>query len=294
MRNALLSLATLLICLSSYSQEEAYDLSILQGIQQEKFTFIDAEGYSISIYKDKKKYSNKTIKKYKKKFDISKRLEGIIDSSLMVENRVFEQQIEEDDIQLYKKNVIFKSSEKHSSIIDITTSITRDPQFENEIIKAIVRQEIPKSIYNNWKVDSIRFVNRHIQLGDACTWQNVGSIQCPYNGQMDWSVFSDQARAKEYLKQRIQHTSDKNMSDFITQDSVQVIFEGQEVMAQKNVLKIKVPKLILGGSNELTIYYVIAPIDTRYVACVLSHYSNDNNAPNLPPLLSEVMSLKPE
>lgn len=294
MRTAIITTIIFLIGITSYAQDKEIDLSILQGIQQDKFTFLNAEGYSITIYKDKKKYSKKTIKKYKKKFKIPKRLEGKIDSSLLVENRVFEQHIEEDNIKLYTKQVIFKSGEKHSSIVEISTSLSRDNLFETEIIKAIIQEQIPKGIYNNWKVDSIRFVNRYIQLGSACNWQNVGSIQCPYNGQMDWTVFSNQARAEEYLKQRIQQTSDKSMSDFISQDSLSVIFEGEEIKAQKNTLKIKAPKLLLGGSNELTIYYVLATIDKRYVACVLSHYSNDNNAvpPNLPPLLSEVMSLK--
>jgi hypothetical protein len=47
----------------------------------------------------------------------------------------------------------------------------------------------------------------------------------------------------------------------------------------------------MGGSNVLVVYYVLAPVRNRYVACVLSHYTNDVNASNLPPLLAEVMRL---
>jgi hypothetical protein len=267
---------------------------LLQAIQQDDFIFIDGNGYSIYVYEKKKEFSEKTVKKLKKKFKIDKSNKGKILERFKNQNLMFEEIEVDDDLTLFRKNLIFQADEKITKLIEISTTLDRDTSFENQILDIIVADEIPKEIFNSWEVDSIRFISRHIQLGSSCQWQNVGNIQCPYNGQMDWSVFSNKKRALEYLLQKIKLTSDKRMSDFISQDSIDVIFEGKMAVADKRVLKIKSPKFLLGGSNELTVYYVLAEVENIYVACTLSHYSNDNNAPDLPPLLKEVMEIKRE
>lgn len=272
-----------------------YDLNqLLQGIEQDEFSFMNGQGYSILCYDTKKKYSTKTIKKLKKKFKIPKKITGTGSSNYSLQNIQFEQSNQEDGISYFTKHIIYPLDNKHTRFIELMTNLDRDTLFENEVVNNIMNATISREVFNNWKVDSIRFINRHITLGSACTWQNVGSIQCPYNGQMDWMSFTTEHRAREYMMQRINNTSDKKMSDFIAQDSVQVFIANKEKMAQKNILKIKAPKLVLGGSNELTIYYLITKIESVYVAMVMSHYSNDNNAPELPPLLSEVMRLSKE
>ena len=49
----------------------------------------------------------------------------------------------------------------------------------------------------------------------------------------------------------------------------------------------------MGGSNELIVYYVMAEIRGRYIACVLSHYSDEAKEGELSHLLSKVMQLVP-
>lgn len=294
MKNTIVFGFLLLLALQYHTlqgQQTAVNLKSIQGIQQEDFTFYDAEGYSIIVYQKNKPFSTKTIKKLKKKFGITKANQGAADNSINKENIVFEERQQQEGRSTYKKDVIYADGNV-TRLVEMSTLVDRDTVFEEQMLEFIIADEVPAYIFNNWVVDSIRFVNRYITLGDACQWQNVGSIQCPYNGQMDWSVFSDEKRASQYLSQRATMTADKSMTDFISQDSVPVVFEGQEVLAQKNILKIKAPKLLMGGSNELTIYYVLAKVEGLYVACVMSHYSNDTNAPDLPPLLTEVMKLK--
>ena len=72
-----------------------------------------------------------------------------------------------------------------------------------------------------------------------------------------------------------------------------VLFEGEKVKTVKQRVKIKLPKVVMGGSNELIVYYVMAKIRGRYIACVLSHYSDEAKEGELPHLLSEVMQLVP-
>jgi len=265
---------------------------LLQGIEQEDFTFLDAAGYSIVVHTKRKAFSPKTVKKLKRKFDIPKSLSGIESPNYTTPNLVFEDQTSVGDVTSFSKKVIYAAGDKVTKVISMSTPIARDQDLENRLFAMIIDNSIPKEIMNNWIVDSIRFVDRHIKLGSACQWQNVGSIQCPYNGQMDWSVFQNRERAEEYIRHRMTLTSKKKMSDFKSNDTIPVAFEEQEVEAQRRILKLKVPKIVLEGSNELTIYYVVAEVAGVYVACIMSHYANDTNAPGLPPLLSEVMSLK--
>ncbi|MEM8907862.1 MAG: hypothetical protein AAGD05_08455 [Bacteroidota bacterium] len=155
-----------------------------------------------------------------------------------------------------------------------------------------MKNELPKNIYMPMRIDSIRFGNRFIKLGPLCGWNSVRNIQCPRLGQMDWSEFRDGARAEEYIAQRMKIVEEKRMGKLLNKELVPVRFEGVATTAQKFTLKIKLPKLVLGGSNQLYIYYVVAKVKEKYIACVLSHYDNDRNAPGLPPLISEVLTLK--
>lgn len=82
------------------------------------------------------------------------------------------------------------------------------------------------------------------------------------------------------------------MSKEILNEEVDVYFKNSETKAIRSKEKIKLPELVMGGSNILIIYYVSTKVRDRYVTCVLSHYTDDVNADNLPPLLSEVMALK--
>jgi len=82
----------------------------------------------------------------------------------------------------------------------------------------------------------------------------------------------------------------------ISDEFVDVVFEGQDVKARKVVFDFTgVRSVLVGmtGGKTLTIYMVSASVRDRYLYCVGSFWNNDNIGPNgLPPLLSEVMGLK--
>ena len=82
------------------------------------------------------------------------------------------------------------------------------------------------------------------------------------------------------------------MSKEILNEEVDVYFKNSETKAIRSKEKIKLPELVMGGSNILIIYYVSTKVRDRYVTFLLSHYTDDVNADSLPPLLSEVMALK--
>jgi len=274
-----------------YTSEEEVVIDLIQGLKQGEYTFYDIDGYSIVQYETSKPFDTKSLKDLKKKFDIDKNDSGSKSAKMERNHLYFSRSIEEEFRSYFEDFYIYSNDKGTATLVQLTSSLARNDAVESTFLKLLTNRELPRYIFTPWEVDSIYFANRYIKLGPVCRWQEIRSIQCPYLGQMDWSEFTTQERADEYIQLRVKITSEKSLSDFISKEEVPVIFEGVKTTAQKFALKIKIPKLILGGSNVLYIYYVSAKINDKYIGCVLSHYSNDNNAPGLPPLLSEVMTL---
>lgn len=277
-----------------YTEVEESTLKLLQALRQGEFTFFDAEGYNITLYESSKSFNDKSIESLKKKFKIDKNNFGKSSQNILVEYIEFITIETQEEIETTRISYLFTNTEGTISVLELNTSLPRLSNFENTIISLIIQNKIPDSIFTTWEVDSIQFANRYITLGPVCRWMNIRNIQCPRLGQMDWSEFSTKKRAEEYINQRINFTDKKRLSEFEDRSNVSVIFEGTPVIAEKYNLKIKAPKFVLGGSNNLIIYYVVAQVEDEYIACILSYYDNDQNAPDLPPLLNEVMTLNNE
>lgn len=99
-------------------------------------------------------------------------------------------------------------------------------------------------------------------------------------------------RALEIQSQDVNKELINDMIQGIKQENVTFYFEGIETQALRTSVKMKIPELIMGGSNVLIVYYVTSKVRDRYVSCILSHYTDDINADDLPPLLGEVMEIK--
>jgi hypothetical protein len=273
--------------------EEKTILDNLQGIHQGAFTFINGNGYQITKFVYEKEFNSKTIKKLKKKFKIDSNLSGQKKEEITHENLMFDSNEHLANGVINKRKIfIISGSEKNTILIEFNNILESDNKFEDVLLNRILLDEIPPNILMPMNIDSFRFGNRFIKLGPICNWKEVRNIQCDRMGQMDWSEFRNEKRAKQYIEQRIKITNEIKLSEFSKQEIVPVQFEGVETTAKKYTLKVKLPKFVLGGSNTLFIYYITCKVGKRYISCILSHYDNDINGPNLPPLLSEVLILK--
>lgn len=109
---------------------------------------------------------------------------------------------------------------------------------------------------------------------------------------MSWSLFNNLRQAEEFRETQYEMAKNKSLAKILEEKWVSVIFEGNETKALRTKVKVQLPKFIMGGSNVLVVYYVAAEVRDKYVTCVLSHYTDDVGANQLPPLLSEVLELK--
>ncbi len=290
-RHILYCLLILLPSLSSGQDIEfAKAIANTQGIKQSKVIFYDSEGYTISVEKMDYKFNEKGIAKTKKRYNIPKKVLHTISSDTpdaYIFNTI-------DTHENFKYDRTYYFTPLPDGKIKVTGFLTysdRIPEFEAEFLKLIVTDSVPDSVYTPQQVGTIIFAGREIALGPACKWMEVRNIQCSGMGQMSWSEFSSLKRARQMIDGKKARNASLRMGETIEDLEVNVIFEGKEVTAIRRTSKIKVPKIMMGGSNSLIIYYVVTEVRGRFVACVLSHYSDEANEGTVPALLSEVMKL---
>lgn len=283
-------------CTTRYVEAQEIDSAVIfentHGLENEEASFYGIEGYSIFVHVDKASVDEKGIKKIKKTYDINKKVSPQKDSLLEIEHKYLTtvEPVTKKFSQIRTFFLIPK--EKDRTLVIGFYAPNRDEALERFFVRSIVNGSIPRSVFSSMEVDSIRFAGRFIRLGPACHWEGTENIQCPDRGQMNWAEFRDSIRARQMLDIQFDVTENRFLGKVIDKQEVNILFEGIETTATKVRYKIKVPKIIMGGSNELIIYYVLQKVRGRYVACVLSHYTDDINAKTLPPLLSEVMKLR--
>jgi hypothetical protein len=266
--------------------------SNMHGIRQEASTFYEVEGYSVFVQIQKTSFDEKGFKKIQKKYSIDKE-KVAIDNLDFPGGKIFEQEVQRTEkVRQTAIYFLFPEGDYATRVIGFQTVNTRDLQLEKFLVKALLGNAVPERVYTSMYVDSIKFADRFIILGPACNWMGTHNIQCPYMGQMNWAEFRSLDRAKEMIDAQFDITANRAMGEILEQDTIEVKFEGIDAKAIKTKYKILIPQLIMGGSNILIIYYVVAEVRGKYVACVMSHYTDDVNAKQLPPLLSEVMELK--
>src|SRR5690606_32914575 len=155
---------------------------------------------------------------------------------------------------------------------------------------------IPQSIFAFQTIDSINFAGRYIKLGRACRWMSVNNVQCPYLGQLNWSLHKDMKGAQNNVATQMAVNRGTKGLKVLTEEDINVVFEGAEVKARKLVVDITgVNSLLVGmsGGKTLTVYYVAAEIRGYNISCVMSTWNSDrHDASGLPPLIGEVMTIK--
>jgi len=279
----------------TYSQNDNY-LDRLQAVISSNAIFYNVDGIDITSKSFNSKFNEKDLKKVLRTYKIKKKDPKSKDSQLPVNNYVYEKsEIITDHLKL---NVIYYVLDVKTKVTIISFAYTkdRDVRFERQFVSDFLTDNIPTELFVSSKVDSIEFVGRKIKLGGNCKWMNVRNMQCPYYGQMNWSIHKTLENAKQNVEEHFLLTKHKKGGKVISETSTPIIFEGKETLAKSIVYDFTGVNSILAGMSggkTLTIYYIAEEIRGYFVSCVLSFWNNDEiNESGLPSLLEEVMSLK--
>lgn len=292
----LLSFTLFFFAAISYSQENN-DYTRLRAINSNTIDFYNSDGIDFSSQTFNYKFSEKDLKKLYNKFSIKENDIKEKDDSLSFNNsHVIKFKKVSTNNNLVGSYYFVENKNETITVFRFNNFNKSDREFERKYINRILNNEIPKSVYDQNKIDSINFAGRKIYLGGSCYWTNVNTVQCPYYGEMNWSIHKTLESAKSSIENQFEFTKNQKKGKVISEEEVDVIFEGTETKAKKVVYDFTgITSALAGmsGGKSLTIYYVANKVRDNYVSCCMSFWNNDEKTESgLAPLLEKVMQIK--
>lgn len=280
-----------------FSQNEDDFVKRLKAINNKTIIFYNVDGVEFSSQTFSNEFSEKGLKKLYKKYDIKETDIKIKDENLSFNNfYIAKSEKITDNINQVNSYYFVENKNKTVTIIWFGYFNKVDKEFERKYVNRIINNEIPKDVFEETIIGSIDFAGRKIELGSNCYWTNINTVQCPYYGEMNWSVHKTYESAKNSVDNQFNVTKSRKGGKVISEEEVDVIFEGTETKAKKVIYDFTGVKSLLAGMSggkTLTIYYVACEVRGNYVSCCMSFWDNDTITENgLAPLLEEVMQLK--
>lgn len=288
--------ALFLICPAANSQDDAALFSRVRAISNSGTDFYNVDGIEITSQVLEGDFSKKNIQKKFRRYSIKENDLNTSDSTLGMPNfYVSKSEEAAPGATQYTSYYFVQDPNKKITAITFGSINKNNRDFERHFVKLVTSNGLPKDIYEPLKIDSINFAGRKISLGSSCQWMGINNVQCPYYGQMNWSVHETLEDAANSVKNQYALIKAKRNGKIVAEDTVAVTFEGNETKAKKIIFDLKgVSSLLAGmsGGKTLTVYFVAAPGKQNFVSCVMSFWNNDNiNPSGLPPLLEQVMKL---
>jgi len=264
----------------------------LGGIKQEDNAYYILGNYSIFREDTHKEFTEKNVRKLKNKYAESG-AETYSSPTLKEENLVIRRkESDKSNTPVYRSYYLINHHDA-TTVIGFYSTDYQDTLREYEFIRISLANQIPASVYISDPVKKLEFAGRTQDIGGACQLMNVNDIQCPHSGELNWALHENLPAAQKALDNQYRIVKNRNMSTILSEDMVDVVFEGKATQAKKIVLKVSVPKIVTGGSNELVVYFVAEEIRGRFVSCVLSHYTDERlTADGVPVFLGMVMKVK--
>lgn len=283
---------TFLISITAYSQNSILDE--MQGLSYKDGLIFEVDGYNIIIEKNEAKLDNKGIKKIKKKYDLKDITSEYTDKNIKWQNYVIESSKYDRNVPEvidYQTCYLIPETDNTMTIVLFESPNRKDTAVEHAFMDAFFNRKLNKYINDSWSATDIDFAGRKIKLGDICSWISPYNVHCPSFGQISWSTFRTQEDAEVNNRAHMLTNNKSGMYKVIKQEKVDITFEGIPTVCTRVIYKINKSKILLGGRNELAVYYIVQKVRGRYISCVLSHYIEDKNNYQLAPLLEEVMSI---
>ena len=281
----------------SFSQENDDFTKRLKAINNTTITFYNVDGVQFSSETFSNQFSEQGLKKIYRKYSVKENDVKVKDDSLVFNNVcITKSEKVTDTISQISSYYFVENKNKTITVIWFGYYQKLDKNFERKYVKHIINDEIPKEVFEPMIIESIDFAGRKLELDNSCYWTNINIVQCPYNGEMNWSVHKTLESAKNSIDTQFTITKNKKGGKVISEEEVDVLFEESETKAKKIVYDFTGTKSLLAGMSggkTLTIYYVDCKVRENYVSCCMSFWNNDNKTESgLAPLLEKVMQLK--
>ncbi|WP_091411403.1 hypothetical protein [Aquimarina amphilecti] len=282
---------------STYSQNNSL-FERLRAIKTSgSLTFYNVDGIAITSesmiysYNDinlKMAYNLYNVSSEKKEKNITLRCENLFTRTKNVRS---------DKITQYNSYFFVKNKNNKVIVFHFGSINKTNKDFEIDFINLVIDNKIPKSCFSDRPINKINFASRIIEIEDNCNYANVNSIQCPFNGQMSWSLHENLSDAKKQVEYEFEITKSKKLGQLVKEEMINLNFEGINTIAKRvtfvveNNDTINIDLKSIEG-KKLIIYYIAEKVRSYNISCVLSHWEDDKIASNgLPTLLSKIIQL---
>jgi hypothetical protein len=278
--------------------QESKILERLVALDNNGKIWYNIDGYSITSevfnYNFDEKGLNKIFKKHSIKEDDIKTKDDSVSKNNIVVHKT--EKLNDKIIQRNSYYIIENSDKKITAIWFAKTSI-EDFKMQRELTNLIIENKIPKSNFVSMQTNQINFGNRQIELSSSCYWTFLNTVQCPYFGEMNWSVHYSLEDAKESVENQLEMAKSRKSGKILSEEMVDVEFENIPTKAKKVIYDFTgLTGALAGmsGGKTLTVFYVAEKVRENYMSCVMSFWNNDeiNSETKLPPLLEKVMKIK--
>ena len=259
----------------------------LKAINNQTIIFYNVDGVDFSSQTFSNEFSEKGLKKLYRKYSIKESDVKTKDETLK-NNNLFITKSENvaENINQISSYYFVENQNKTVSVFWFGYYGNQNQEFERKYVNLILNDEIPKEVFEPMTIESIDFAGRKIELGNSCNWTNINTVQCPYYGEMNWSVHKTAESAKNSIDNQFNVTKSRKGGKVLSEEDVDVIFEETETKAKKVIYDFP-------GAKTLTIYYVACKVRENYVSCCMSFWNNDTvTESGLAPLLDKVMKIK--
>ena len=292
-----LSFIAIFFCSFCFSQENNI-FERLSALDNNGKIWYNIDGYSITSEIFNNTFDEKGLKKVFKKHKISESDIKVMDSKINFNNLFVSNQQKIDEKNTQSNNYYFiENQQKTITVVWFIKNGKTDKETEEKLVNLIIENKIPEENFVPMKINSIDFAGRKIELGNNCYWTFLNTIQCPYLGEMNWSIHKTLDDAKESIENQLNVTKSRKGGKVVSEEVVNAEFEGVPTKAKKVVYDFTgITSALAGmsGGKTLTIYYVAENVRNKNISCVMSFWNNDQINPEtkLSPLLEKVLTLK--
>jgi|GEM_PF-4195457 len=266
----------------------------ITGIRYSGTLLLNTNGMSIKVEHVKKAFEINNIIQNQPIAVAKRKTLASLDPSFDFECFYLEKGIEKKS-KAYATYYFAKSLEGEIDYISIVSIFPHDKLLNDEIVRAIRNKLIPESSVFSYKEPVLSLCGRNINVNNSCSWMSENSIQCPYDAQLDWSMFDNLPNALRHQDYRINVLENENRGKVVLDTLLDVRLFENVVQARKLIYDFKglsSALLKLDGSDRLVIYYVSGRVDNYIVGCMMSFWEDKSAAPNaLPPMLRKIMSV---
>lgn len=278
--------------------QESKILERLVALDNNGKIWYNIDGYSITSEVFNYNFDEKGLKKIFRKHSIKEDDLKNKDDSIS-KNNIVVHKTEKINDKLTQRNSYYfvENIDKKITVIWFAKTSNEDFRMQRELTNLIIENKIPKLNFVSMQTNQINFGNRQIELANSCYWTFLNTVQCPYFGEMNWSVHYSLEDAKESVENQLEITKSRKSGKILSEEIVDVEFENVPTKAKKVIYDFtSLTGALAGmsGGKTLTIFYVAEKVRENNMSCVMSFWNNDEINPEtkLPPLLEKVMKIK--